>query len=253
MSIIKAKKSITLLVGIMAITALGSIAQAETRLAVQDSAGTTDKMVVTDTGAVGIGTNAPGAAIEINGLPGNTNSRIIMRTIGKSSAGGGGILSFHNNDSLTNGSLPVAGDRLGFYFFGSKNGAASLGGAGINGVAEANWTAGASYPTYFSFLTVAPGSTAQIERLRIAAGGNIGMGTNVPKHQLEVNGGIRLNNAIVSGIKAALTAKPACDNTSGPTTDGGVLWFTKGATGVKDSLEVCAKDSTGTYAWRTLY
>ncbi len=33
----------------------------------------------------------------------------------------------------------------------------------------------------------------------------------------------------------------------------GRLWFVAGATGVKDSLSVCAKDATNTYAWRSLY
>jgi hypothetical protein len=33
----------------------------------------------------------------------------------------------------------------------------------------------------------------------------------------------------------------------------GRLWFVAGGTGVKDSLSVCAKDSTNTYAWRPLY
>jgi hypothetical protein len=33
----------------------------------------------------------------------------------------------------------------------------------------------------------------------------------------------------------------------------GRLWFVAGATGVKDSLQVCAKDATNTFAWRSLY
>lgn len=33
----------------------------------------------------------------------------------------------------------------------------------------------------------------------------------------------------------------------------GRLWYVAGATGVKDSLSVCAKDATNAYAWRLLY
>lgn len=33
----------------------------------------------------------------------------------------------------------------------------------------------------------------------------------------------------------------------------GRLWFVAGAAGVKDSLSVCAKDATNSYAWRSLY
>jgi hypothetical protein len=33
----------------------------------------------------------------------------------------------------------------------------------------------------------------------------------------------------------------------------GRLWFVAAATGIKDSLQVCAKDATNTFAWRSLY
>jgi hypothetical protein len=69
--------------------------------------------------------------------------------------------------------------------------------------------------------------------------GNIGVGTISPAAKLEVAGGVRLNTA---------TTKPTCDATSR-----GTFWFTQGGAGVKDSAEVCAKDATDAYAWRSLY
>lgn len=33
----------------------------------------------------------------------------------------------------------------------------------------------------------------------------------------------------------------------------GTFWFVKSSVGVKDTVQVCAKDAAGTYAWRTLY
>jgi hypothetical protein len=69
--------------------------------------------------------------------------------------------------------------------------------------------------------------------------GNVGIGTTAPTQALEVNGGVRLNTA---------TTKPACD-----TNARGTFWFTAGGPGVKDSLEVCAKNASEYYAWRLIY
>jgi hypothetical protein len=44
------------------------------------------------------------------------------------------------------------------------------------------------------------------------------------------------------------SSKPGCSSGNR-----GMFWFTQGATGVKDSLEVCAKDAANAYAWRTLW
>jgi len=78
------------------------------------------------------------------------------------------------------------------------------------------------------------------ERMRLTNdAGNLGIGTSVPTQKLEVNGGVRLNTA---------SSKPACDSTTR-----GTFWFTQGGTGVADSVQVCAKDAAGSYAWRVLY
>ncbi len=57
--------------------------------------------------------------------------------------------------------------------------------------------------------------------------------------ELEINGGVRLNT---------LSAKPPCN-----TTFRGTFWVTQGTAGVKDSVQVCAKDASDAYAWRTIY
>jgi hypothetical protein len=72
-----------------------------------------------------------------------------------------------------------------------------------------------------------------------AAGVNVGIGKSAPDQKLHVDGGLRLDTA---------TAKPACSVSTR-----GTFWVTQGATNVKDSVEVCAKDAANAYAWRTIY
>jgi hypothetical protein len=77
------------------------------------------------------------------------------------------------------------------------------------------------------------------ERTRVTSTGLVGNGTKVPAAELEVNGGVRLNT---------VTAKPTCDATVR-----GTLWVTQGGAGVKDAVEVCAKDAGDVFAWRTIF
>jgi len=74
-------------------------------------------------------------------------------------------------------------------------------------------------------------------RIYFDAAGNVGIGTASPAASLEINGGVRL----ITGTKGT------CDATLR-----GTLWYTSGGAG-KDSVQVCAKDAAGTYAWRTIY
>lgn len=226
------------------------MAQAANKLIVKDSTGTVDKMVVTDQGYIGVGTNSPFTSMNLVGST-NAAAQILTHTNFTGSDGGGSFVGLHNN---AGGGLPLSGDRLGYFYFGTKSGANYRLGGGMSVYADGPWT-DTSLPTAFKFETASAttGTTVspRVERMRITSTGNVGIGTNVPKQVLEVNGGIRMNNT-ANSIKAK-SSKPACDNTTGPTTDGGVLWFTAGASGIKDTLEVCAKDANNNYAWRTIY
>jgi len=73
----------------------------------------------------------------------------------------------------------------------------------------------------------------------IKSTGNVGIGTTTPNQKLEVNGGMRLNTTV---------SKPTCDSSQR-----GTFWVTQGGAGVKDTVEVCAKDAGDAYAWRTIY
>lgn len=69
--------------------------------------------------------------------------------------------------------------------------------------------------------------------------GNVGIGVINPNAKLEINGGLRLNTEDL---------KPVCSSSQR-----GTLWFTKGGSGVKDTLEICVKDEFDNYTWATIY
>lgn len=231
-----AKKGMAALVGLALISAAG-LAQAETRFAVQDTNGA-DKMVVTDKGYVGVGTDNPRVAIQTRGNSYET-SQILSHLVGTVPWESGGFMAYRNNlaaDGVTP-ALPKRNDRLGFTLFGSfaPDGTQRNGGA-LTGYAESDWTS-TSIPTFFLFETAAAGSTLRTERMRLTSTGNFGIGTQVPTQRLHVNGAIRMTTPDTAVKPAASSAVR------------GVIWLTQGGTGVADLLEVCVKDANGNYSW----
>lgn len=211
-------------------------AMAANKLIVKDATGTNDVMVVTDTGYIGVGNALPSSALSIKGT-GVVQSQILSHFTGLTTAsGGGGMVAYHNNAA---GALPNNGDRLGYMFFGTMDGATARNAAGLAARAEGAFSS-TSTPSAFVFETVPTGSVTRAERMRINSAGNVGVGTNAPTQKLEVNGGVRLNTAI---------AKQTC--TAGVR---GTLWFTQIATaGQADTLEICSKLVNGTYAWVAVF
>lgn len=246
MNILKVKKSITLLVGMIAITALGGIAQAETRFAVQDPTGTTDKMVVTDQGYLGVGTNTPIYPLQISLGGPSAASTLEFRNTGNTtynSYDAPTVQMMRNNSATATGgngsTIPQANDRLGNFTFGSYFGTAQKYSASIAAFAEGSSWSSTSYPAYLSFMTSSSTNQYPVERIRITSWGYVGVGNINPKQRLEVTGGVRLNTSEV---------KPSCTSTIR-----GTLWFAQGGSGVADTMEVCAKDAAGAYGWKALF
>ena len=241
------KNGVALLAGTVALAAFAGLAQAETRFAVQDAAGTTDKMVVTDQGYIGVGNGAPNRAFMAEGAS-IADCQVLSHYTGTDPNSSGGFLAYRNNLNGTTPILPKSGDRVGYTLFGALAADGSArNSAGLVGYAEADWT-NTSIPTYFLSEVAAIGATGRTERMRITSAGNVGIGTNTPTQKLEVNGGIRLNPSITNSTAAIPTKPSTCDATSR-----GLVWLTQGGAGVADALEVCVKDASGNYAWKTLY
>jgi hypothetical protein len=226
--------AVILLLGLTPLTAFGA-----NKLIVKGTDGTTDKFVVTDTGAVGVGTNAPQVPLHVRGATAN-DVGIMSHFVGTNASGGGGIVLFHNNDPAANSGMPQGNDRLGNILFGGymADGVTRRASAGLSSYSDGTWT-GSSTPSYLSFQTTPAGTGARVERMVIRGNGNIGLGTNNPTQKLEIDGGVKLNTA---------TGQPACSATVR-----GTVWFTRSAAGVADLLEVCAKDNLDAYAWHALY
>lgn len=152
-----------------------------------------------NTGFVGLGATPPSGASRLT-IKGDNNLKSQLKAwqVLDTAAGGGGILLFHNRSS----GAPLAGDRLGYFFFGSDNAGANVNGGGISAAADGAWTFGASHPTRFVFETTPAGSTARVERMRIDAAGNVGIGVT-PACKLDVDGPVRVKSYTVAGLPPA--------------------------------------------------
>ena len=177
-------------------------ASAANKFIVMDAAGTTPKFVVTDAGYVGVEHGAPTSALHvIGGAPRDAQIMLQHNPPAGTAAGGGGILLYYNNNST----LPSPGDRLGYIYFGSYDGATQRNPAGIRAIADGTWTTGTAAPSAFLFETTPAGSLVRTERMRITNAGFVGIGSNAPTSVLQVVGlPVFANNA--AALAGGLTA-----------------------------------------------
>ncbi len=136
---------------------------------------------------VGIGTTAPVSALNIRSL---TNVSPRGMTNEQYNDGMDGV-QFRGRKAGGNSTTPTAvqaGDVLGNYVFDGHDGTAFGTGVQIRPVTEESWTSTA-HGAYLALWTTPPGSTTNLERLRITGDGNVGIGTANPGYKLEVSGG----------------------------------------------------------------
>jgi hypothetical protein len=180
---------------------------------------------VNDVGTVSIGSSLTGSNIKLYVSDGN---RFTGTTTPASLSNGNVTIATTNTEAADVGGVLALGGSRG------TTGISSFG--GIRGGKENSTD---TEPSGYLGLYTVDSSSTFAEKMRVTSTGLVGIGTKVPARELEVNGGVRLNTA---------TAKPACDATIR-----GTFWVTQGGAGVKDAVEVCAKDATDVFAWRTLF
>jgi hypothetical protein len=136
----------------------------------------TEKMRVTSSGSVGIGTSAPGQLLEVNG--GNilawryaANPNIIQR---RSNGAAGAESNLALNDIIGYNNFQA------FQSSGSWPNVARIGAE-----ADAAHTS-SSMATRLIFSTTPSGSTTMTERMRIDNNGNVGIGNTAPSYKLDI-------------------------------------------------------------------
>jgi len=226
------KKSVMLMVGILAVALAGSAQAATTMFAVQN-ASAVDQMVVQDNGWIGVGTNAPISPVHVVGSALDQAAAGFIynfTNIGTINALTAPNFSFmRNNDPLqvfpgtANAGLPRALDMLGVVNFGTVVGGANRNMVVMQVRAEADATT-TQRPGYITFNTFHnSGATGSLtEKFRISSlgnviipavttntgGGSLGIGissTTAPTSKLQVVG-LPVYDTNQAALTAGLTA-----------------------------------------------
>jgi len=215
-----------------------------------------------------IATNSPGTNLSIsaaNGTGDGGDISITAGAAGSSSGGGGGDIN------ITAGwNMPAGG--MGYSGLGPPGVVSITAGGGYNTVGgnvtiKSGPTSSWAIPSNsFSKVSIQGGTmdgvnsggSIEVEGGHSVSGGTLNsQGGNVLLNGGNANGSYPGGSIILAGgtgstgggiIIRTNGSKAGCN-----AANRGMLWYTQGGAGVKDSLEICAKDATDTYAWRALW
>ena len=188
---------------------------------------------------VGIGTTAPSQKMEVV----DTKPALLLRDTGPGDGASGGDLIFHQ----AKGGVTFNNERLGgVTFSGTDTGGAREAAAEIAAYSTAGWGANGLAKADILFGTSNADGFGVTEKMRLTAGGAVGIGTFTPQATLDVNGGVRVGT------------EPTCTSSTNAGTirfSGGLLqycaaagntWTTLGAGGSGDVVRGGNTQTSGT-------
>lgn len=203
------------------------------KFVVKDFSGN-QKSAFTAGGNLGIGMTAPTGLLHVQAAAAGAQTFLDDYSDNQNQTA---TIQYRKSHSATKANVAtVDGEQIGaFNFWGSSDSAFTHG--AYLGVYQQG--AASTYtPANMQFKT-SNGTSDWATKMILDKDGNVGIGTTAPSQKLEVNGGVRINT---------IADKPGCgDGTRG------TFWLTQGGSGVKDLVEVCAKDAANSYAWRTMW
>ncbi|MDW8225658.1 MAG: hypothetical protein RMK93_06525, partial [Bacteroidota bacterium] len=176
----------------------------------------TERLRVTEAGWVGIGTTSPTGVVEVIETSGGFPRGIIHKQV-SSDVVGAHLALFKARGTLSSPAAMQANDVGGVLSFGGYNGSDYVVRAAVRGVAAENWS-GTAQGMYLSFWTTPIGGTTEVERMRITAAGDVGIGTSTPANRLHVqDGSIIVQHDANTPWSAALHFRKGRGTQSSPT------------------------------------
>lgn len=181
-------------------------------------------------GNVGIGTTNPGALLHTYG-----NNAVMFDRPGGNATAGSHLLLRASGGTVATPTKVLSGAMLGTVNFSGYDGSAwgvNLTSA-VQGLAAEDWTTTAHGST-LAFYTTPSGANVGLERMRIAANGNTGVGTANPTDKLQIDAN-SANSSGLGGIKV-----------NGVGLSYSSIMFDTDQTGTSKSVAIHYGDHTGT-------
>ncbi|NTU46041.1 hypothetical protein HGA88_00245 [Candidatus Roizmanbacteria bacterium] len=218
--------------------------------------GTTQNLLIDNSGNVGIGTTAPGAKLDVNGnilvQGGGTIDTEVAGTLTIGGVTQNGLILGRFGQSTT-----LAGNVQGFTLAGSITGSGSpnISGIGSLSASTGSFSTSVTSPAIYggtsasSTLTLAGTNNGTPSNANIILNGlgqgNVGIGTTTPGYRLDVNGAINATSILVNGVPVG------SGSTQWANGSGGAISYTGGNVGIGTTAPSYPVEISNNYAGGT--